>query len=138
MATPLERLAFIGFVRAGVWRCEEGRLRLNLEGLGKCLNILYALVVEGEVMYIGKSVKTLATRMYGYCNPSTTQRTNVRNNRAMLDALAAGRTVEVYVLPDNGLLHYGGFHVNLAAGLEDSLIRDLRPAWNGAASAVEA
>jgi len=35
------------------------------------------------------------------------------------------------VLADHGLLHYGGFHVNLAAGLEDSLIRDLNPPWNG-------
>jgi hypothetical protein len=30
-----------------------------------------------------------------------------------------------------GLLAYGGFHVNLAAGLEDSLILDLSPLWNG-------
>jgi len=35
------------------------------------------------------------------------------------------------VLPDNGLLHYGQFHVNLAAGLEDSIISVLQPEWNG-------
>jgi hypothetical protein len=34
------------------------------------------------------------------------------------------------VLPDNGLLRFGGFHLNLAAALEDSLINDLRPRWN--------
>lgn len=136
--TPLERLTFIGFVRAGCCSHKAGRLRVGLEACGKAWNILYAFVVDGDVVYIGKSVKTLAGRMYGYCNPSTTQRTNVRNNRAMLEALAAGKTVEVYALPDNGLLHFGGFHVDLAAGLEDSLIRDLRPAWNGAASKVEA
>jgi hypothetical protein len=28
-------------------------------------------------------------------------------------------------------MKFGGFHLNLAAGLEDSLIRDLRPVWNG-------
>jgi hypothetical protein len=39
--------------------------------------------------------------------------------------------VAIYVLPDNGLLYYGGFHVNLAAGLEDSLVRELQPPWNG-------
>jgi hypothetical protein len=38
--------------------------------------------------------------------------------------------VEIYALPDNGLLRYGGFHVNLAAGLEDSIVRDLNPPWN--------
>jgi hypothetical protein len=34
-------------------------------------------------------------------------------------------------LRDNGLLHYGAFHINLAAGLEDDLIAKLKPAWNG-------
>jgi len=33
-------------------------------------------------------------------------------------------------LPDNGLLHFGDFHVNLAAGLEDSIIKTLNPLWN--------
>jgi hypothetical protein len=28
-------------------------------------------------------------------------------------------------------MHYGGFHINLAAGLEDSIIRELKPIWNG-------
>ena len=46
--------------------------------------------------------------------------------------LQARKHVEIYVLPDNGLMHYGGFHLNLAAGLEDSLIRDLEPPWNSA------
>lgn len=38
--------------------------------------------------------------------------------------------MEIHVLPDNGLLYYGGFHVNLAAGLEDSLVATIRPVWN--------
>ena len=39
--------------------------------------------------------------------------------------------MDIFVLPDNGLLHYGLFHVNLAAGLEDSIVRELNPPWNG-------
>jgi hypothetical protein len=50
----------------------------------------------------------------------------------MLQAITARQAVEVYVLPDSGLLYYGGFHVNLAAGLEDALIDSLDPPWNGA------
>ena len=38
--------------------------------------------------------------------------------------------IEIHALPDNGLLYYGGFHVNLAAGLEDNLIKILKPEWN--------
>lgn len=34
------------------------------------------------------------------------------------------------MLADHGLLRFGGFHLNLAAALEDSLINDLRPPWN--------
>ena len=41
------------------------------------------------------------------------------------------------MLPDTGLLRYGGFHINLAAGLEDSLISDISPPWNGKPSATE-
>jgi hypothetical protein len=45
--------------------------------------------------------------------------------------LINGAAVDVFALPDNGLLHYGDFHVNLAAGLEDSIILTLNPEWNG-------
>ena len=50
-----------------------------------------------------------------------------------MQVLAAGAAVEILVLPDNGLLHYGQFHVNLAAGLEDDIIGVLNPEWNGGA-----
>jgi hypothetical protein len=82
-------------------------------------------------MYIGKTVTTLKTRMQGYRLPSSTQSTNIRNNQTLRQVIESGKLVMIYVLPDNGLLHYGGFHVNLAAGLEDSLVRDMRPPRNG-------
>lgn len=86
---------------------------------------------DGEVKYIGKTVTPLATRMRGYLNPSPSQTTNVRGNAAIKDLLRVGAAVELFVLPDNGLLRYGGFHINLAAGLEDDLIRVISPEWNG-------
>ena len=36
--------------------------------------------------------------------------------------LSKGKSIDIFALPDNGLIHYGGFHLNLAAGLESSLI----------------
>jgi hypothetical protein len=45
--------------------------------------------------------------------------------------LAAKKRVEIYIFRDMGLLHFGGFHLNLAAGLEDSLVVELDPPWNG-------
>ena len=82
-------------------------------------------------MYVGKTVQPLRIRMAGYKTPGPTQPTNIKNNGKIREALAQGKRVEIMVLPDNGLLHYGGFHVNLAAGLEDSLVRELMPPWNG-------
>lgn len=46
--------------------------------------------------------------------------------------LFEGKTVHIHALPDNGLLFYGGFHVNLAAFLEDALIAELKPSSNRA------
>jgi hypothetical protein len=135
---PLERLIAIGCVPAGSWKCDGRQLQIDLTACASAKNVLYAFVISGEVVYVGKSVRTLRERVSGYCKPHGSQRTNVRNNRAMIEAIAAGQDVTLYVLPDNGLLHYGGFHVNLAAGLEDSLIRDLKPAWNGQPSKAAA
>lgn len=76
-------------------------------------------------------MKSLRSRMSGYRSPGSTQFTNIRNNEHIRQSLERDNSVEVFVLPDNELLHYGRFHVNLAAGLEDSVIRLLNPPWNG-------
>ena len=60
--------------------------------------------------------------MKGYEKPGPTQRTNIKNRRNIMKQPTDGKFVDIFVLPDSGLLQYGGFHINLAAGLEDSLI----------------
>ena len=77
-------------------------------------------------------MQPLKRRIYGYQNPGPTQSTNIKWNKLIRAALTEGQVVEVHALPDNGLLYYGGFHVNLAAGLEDSLVANLKPKWNKA------
>jgi hypothetical protein len=68
--------------------------------------------------------------MYGYQNPGPTQSTNIHNNARLRERLAAGDMVSILALPDHGLLHYGAFHLSLAAGLEDSIVSTLKPPWN--------
>ena len=131
MQTELERIQFIGFRSAGSCIFLDGKLAFELNELADSRNVLYAFAVDGRLTYIGKTVQTLRQRMAGYRNPGPTQPTNIRNNGNIRDSLAQGKRVEVYALLDNGLLHHGGFHVNLSAGLEDSLIRELKPPWNG-------
>jgi hypothetical protein len=97
--------------------------------LATAKNVLYAFVVDSELMYVGKTTTPLKERMGYYRN--ATKSTNKKNEGQIRQRLQDGKRVEIFVLPDNGLLHYGGFHINLAAGLEDSLIDILDPPWNG-------
>jgi hypothetical protein len=128
------QLAKMGFVECGEFILENGKVKANLlESIGDpdSQHVLYAFIVDREVVYIGKTIRGLGSRMQNYCTPHKTQLTNTRNNVSIRDAINSGKHVKIYALPDNGLLHYGGFHVNLAAGLEDALVHDLDPRWNG-------
>lgn len=130
----VKELLDIGFEKAGAWTLEAGNLKLNITKFLSENNILYAFIVDGEVKYIGKTTQTLLKRMGGYKTPGATQATNIKNNANLLNSLNEGKTVDIYVLPDNGLMHYGIFHLNLSAGLEDSIIQTLAPDWNRSAT----
>lgn len=126
----MKRLIDIGFRPVGRWTMQDGCIRVSLTELAHVSNILYAFVVNDEVLYVGKTTQKLQTRLYRYQNPGPRQSTNIKANYLISELLNAGQSVEVLALPDNGLLHFGIFHLNLAAGLEDSIIRTIRPKWN--------
>jgi len=127
----MNRLLDIGFVPAGHWLVESEKLKFVLTRHSTQRNILYAFVCDGEVKYVGKTVRSLSQRMAGYKTPGPTQTTNIGNHGRIREQLSKDIFVEIYALPDNGLLHYGQFHLNLAAALEDSIIRVMDPPWNG-------
>lgn len=126
----MNRLLEIGFQVVGQWQLVAGKLQIDIQRHGVQRNVLYAFVCDGDVKYVGKSTQTLRARMGGYLSPGPTSDTNKRVRQLILALLESGATVELYALPDNGLMHYGPFHLNLAAGLEDSIIRTLDPEWN--------
>lgn len=128
--TSLERLREIGFEQAGSWQLDQDRLRCHLVSCAESKRVLYAFVAGTDVLYLGKSVRTLAQRIGGYERPGLTQRTNIRAHGRIRELLAGGGTLDLYVFVDPGHLTHRGVAVNLAAGLEDSLIDELRPAWN--------
>jgi hypothetical protein len=131
MDDKLARLKEIGFVLAGTWSAADTGIFCALGDFGAAKNVLYAFAVDGDLAYVGKTVQPLRARLAGYRTPGPTQSTNIKNNRKIRGCLGQKRLVEIYVLPDTGLLHFGGFHLNLAAALEDSLVRELEPPWNG-------
>lgn len=126
----LSKLTDIGFRKVGVWSLVNGEPDLEIQAGGEFSNILYSFVVDGIPKYVGKTVQPLKKRMYGYRKPAATQSTNIRNNCKIKLALQNGSIIELYVLPDHGLLYFGEFHLNLAAGLEDSIVSSLLPEWN--------
>lgn len=127
----MNRLLDIGFEPAGHWLLSEGKLVFVLARHSTQKNILYAFVCDGEVMYVGKTVQTLVKRMSGYRTPGRTQITNIGNHHRIVELINSGSAIEILALPDSGLMHYGPFHLNLAAALEDDIIRKLDPKWNG-------
>jgi hypothetical protein len=94
-------------------------------------NALYAFVEGERVNYIGKTARSLQRRFVGYCNPGSTQVTNKRCNRNIRALLDSGKDTRIYVCTPLTELRYGEFQIDLAAGLEDSLILAFDPPWNG-------
>jgi hypothetical protein len=133
----MNRLLEIGFVPVGHWILENDKLKCELTRHSSQKNILYAFVGDGQVKYVGKTIRALAIRMSGYKTPGKTQTTNINNHRRIKELLSLCVAVEILALPDNGLLHYGQFHLNLAAALEDAIIRVVDPEWNGVPAEVE-
>lgn len=123
----MDRLLKIGFRKVGTWRLKDAGIAYVLDTASPHPHTLYAFVVDGEVRYVGKTTKTLRGRLNSYVKPGLSQTTNLRNNTAIREALQAGATVEIFALPDEGLHHFGVFHLNMAAGLEDSIISVLAP-----------
>lgn len=128
----MNRLIAIGFEKVGCWKVHDSVLTLELSRMNSQSNILYAFINNNLVLYVGKTTVALEKRMAGYLRPSSTQRTNARNHRSLLSLLEQNQQIDIYAWADTGNHRIGEFHLNYAAGLEDSIIKMLAPPWNGA------
>lgn len=126
----MQQLQAIGFQRVGHWVMDNNRLIFKIHEISNSSNLLYAFVSSETVFYIGKTTQSLHKRMNGYQSPGKTQSTNIRNHANIRQLLNYTDRIDIYALPDTGLLQFGQFQINLAAGLEDSLITALNPQWN--------
>lgn len=134
----MKRLLEIGFEQVGRWHLLNKKLALELTRMSAQRNVVYAFIQDAIVLYVGKTTGTLETRMGGYLRPHSSQRTNVRNNLALVELLQQEKAVEIYAWADSGIHRIGEFHLNYAAGLEDSIIKTILPPWNGARSTQQA
>jgi hypothetical protein len=126
----LDKLKKIGFEHVGTWTISENKIFPNLTFAHKIRNALYSFVIGKEVRYIGKTTQELQRRLYGYMNPGPTQHTNINNNKKIREELKAGKVIKIFALVKTEPLVYRGMVINIAAGLEDNLIREIKPMWN--------
>jgi hypothetical protein len=120
----------LGFEDVGAWTLAPLGVQFTLHHYQTARNILYAFVIDQEVVYIGKSTQTLVGRMNGYQKPGPTQRTNIANHARLIEILSMGRSVQILAFICSETILYRGIPINLAAGLEDTLIDRIQPRWN--------
>lgn len=140
----VETLYAIGFQRAAQWKLDNDFLFYEidlsdedrLKPLFDVGNALYAFCNGHNVLYIGKTTRSLKRRMIGYCKPGKTQATNLRCSEKIRVAIANGEEIIILAFAPTNQLQFVGFEINLAAGLEDALIRQFSPAWNGGRKGV--
>lgn len=129
----------IGFVDIGKWTLAGEFIVYELideklseiKALLDTPNALYAFIRGEDVVYIGKTTRSVKKRFAGYCRPGISQATNKRCHAKIKASLANSSEIRILVFTPINQLQYSGFEINLAAGLEDSLINDFEPSWNG-------
>lgn len=132
-------LIAIDFSEIGTWRLDGDDLDYALQderqseiaAMMRAPNALYAFVRDSQILYIGKTARSLRNRFRGYRRPGARQRTNLKCNRRIRELLNDGAEVRILCFVPISQLRYGDFEINLAAGLEDALIRRINPPWNG-------
>jgi hypothetical protein len=137
----VQRLLAIGFRDIGRWTVadREGHLRYVLDGpvpdadraLLDVRSALYAYVQGNDVLYVGKTARSLKRRLQGYCTPGKAAITNWKCNGNIRSLLTQGATVRIFIFAPSDDLKYGDFEIDLPAGLEEALISAFAPPWNG-------
>jgi len=126
----IQQLIDINFKYLGNWFFHDDELDNTIQNTD-ITNFLYAFVIDDNIQYIGKSTQSIKKRFAGYKKPGKSQTTNIKNNKNIKDTLKNNQEIKIYIFNDNSPLRYGKFNINLAAGLEDSLINSIKPPWNG-------
>jgi len=126
----MNRLINLGFQRVGSWKLVDEDLQLNLDSHQSSTELIYCFIVGVEPRYFGVTQKTLQNRMSQYRNPGRSQTTNIRIKQDLITALNQDQLIDIFVFIDDRLLSYGGFRINLALGLEPTLIEQYHNLWN--------
>ena len=120
-----------GFVHIGVWQAGESGL-IAFQGINPVplKPGVYAYAVGHEVLYVGSAQRGLRRRLRHY-ESSKNLRTARRIREAVLERLSHGKGVDVYVIElEERLTLNDVLPVDPVSGLEEGLIRAIKPKWN--------
>lgn len=130
MSHNRKTLIGIGLEYAASWTLDGGRLKAvgdkpaRWRWLTARTGALYAFSSGDKVLYIGRDATTLSKYLAELATATATI------SEAIRKFLSAGKEVRVLVLADHPTISWGPFAIDLAAGLEESLIKSFKPPWN--------
>ena len=122
-----DRLIASGFELSGRWELDTAS-RARFIGEAPKQPGVYAFAVDGKVLYIGSAQRGIAKRLRRY-EITEIRLTAFRVRALITEALRDGSEVAVFTIVP-GSMRWKGLPVDLIAGLEEGLIRELRPEWN--------
>lgn len=127
----MKRLFEVGFRKAGEWGIDDqGNPCAKLVRFSNSNNILYCHAINDQCVYLAKAKDILIRSLTDPTHPDSGTPALIKNHHNILSAINKGAKVEIYVLPDSGLMKYGDFTINIASALEDSIIKIVQPPWN--------
>ena len=131
MAHNRKTLTGIGLEDAASWTLDGDRLKAvgdkpaRWRWLTARPGPLYAFCRGDKGLYIRRSAMTLSKRFAALADSA-----DAPLHQAIRKLLSAGKEVRILVLTDHPTISWGPFAIDLAAGLEESLIKAFRPPWN--------
>jgi hypothetical protein len=128
--SDLSELIAGGFQRVGRWELDPDGW-LQFIGDAPAEPGVYAIIVSGEVRYVGCAQQGVHRRFRKYGNPNNKGAVAIRLRAYITEALTSGAEVTVFAMTVAAdPIRWNGLPLDLIAGLEEGLIRDKCPDWN--------
>jgi len=130
-------LLALGLEDAGSWLRDQTDGSLRAVGdkaarwrwLGAKPNTLFAFCSGKKTLHLGRSPATLSKRFARLVDAETGS-SDAMMNAAILKFLKSGKEVRILVWANPPSISCAGFPIDLAAGIEASLVAFLKPPWN--------
>ena len=127
----------IGFTWVGDFTISKDGIMFFVGEKNEIADILIALTIDGTVVYLGNSPRSLGQSLATLTSNSPPQHLQ-RYAQYLRATLMRGKNVHIYILKDPGGLKYVDHRLSLCAGLMPTLLEHFRPVWNANVSANEA